>query len=360
MRYVLIGFILCALTIGLSIGFIQAGNKHSAEQDNESRQPAEHFIFHHLISDEGLMKTSLSDQPVYLSESLGLWMEFLVDKKDGTHFQEQYQHLTESFLMNSGLVTWKIENGQASGANALIDDLRIMLTLDQAADLWGNRKYKKTARQIGAALKTYNMNNGIFTDFYDSSSKAASKDITLSYIMPDALAVLKKNGTIDEETVERNVNILYTAPLKNGFLPKLYNTETKEYSYDNEINLIDQLYAAWHLQQGDQKAAVLADWIKQEFQANGKLYGRYWADTKKPAVQYESPSVYALTILFFINQDEDKAVVKALYEKMIEFEILDSSEAYYGGYMSGDNTHSFDNLLPLLAERKLFDENIIH
>ncbi|MFP3422269.1 hypothetical protein R0K19_23145, partial [Bacillus sp. SIMBA_161] len=26
---------------------------------------------------------------------------------------------------------------------------------------------------------------------------------------------------------------------------------------------------------------------------------------------------------------------------------------------SGSDTHSFDNLLPLLAERKLFNENII-
>lgn len=40
-------------------------------------------------------------------------------------------------------------------------------------------------------------------------------------------------------------------------------------------------------------------------------------------------------------------------------EILDPTKTYYGGYMSGNETHSFDNLLPLLAERKLFDENII-
>ncbi|MET1138815.1 hypothetical protein ABWW12_23315, partial [Bacillus subtilis] len=28
-------------------------------------------------------------------------------------------------------------------------------------------------------------------------------------------------------------------------------------------------------------------------------------------------------------------------------------------YMSGNDTHSFDNLLPLLAERKLLNENLI-
>lgn len=94
--------------------------------------------------------------------------------------------------MKNNLVSWQIQNGQASGVNALIDDLRIMVSLDQAAALWGNSEYKQTALNIGSALKTHNMNNGILTDFYDSASQSASKDITLSYIMPDALSVLKK------------------------------------------------------------------------------------------------------------------------------------------------------------------------
>lgn len=71
------------------------------------------------------------------------------------------------------------------------------------------------ARDIGTSLKTYNMNNGLFTDYYDS--QAASKDVTLSYVMPDALAVLKKNGIIDEDTEQRNANVLYSAPLKMAF-----------------------------------------------------------------------------------------------------------------------------------------------
>lgn len=360
-RHVLIAVILLFLSIGLSAGGAEAGNKtqiQSAAETNASPlQPAEYFIYHNLMNGKGLIKTDLSDQPSYLSESLGLWMEFLVSKNDAPHFQEQYQHLTDSFLMSNHLVTWKIQNGQASETNALIDDMRIMLSLDQAAAKWDRSDYAQAARNIGEALKTYNMNNGLFTDFYDS--QAASKDVTISYVMPDALAVLKKNGIIDEETEQRNADVLYSAPLKNGFLPKTYSSETKEYTYDSEVNLIDQLYAAWNLPEGDEKAAVLADWIKQKFQTNGKLYGRYSADTKEPAVQYESPSVYALAVLFLTKQHEDSSVIKAIYDRMNDFEILDPVQSYYGGYMSGTQTHSFDNLLPLLAERKLFNETII-
>ncbi|MCI4140024.1 lipoprotein YdaJ, partial [Bacillus vallismortis] len=77
-------------------------------------------------------------------------------------------------------------------------------------------EYAQTALDSGKALKTYYMNNGFFTDFFDS--QAASKDVTLSYVMPDALAVLKNNVIKDEETEQRNANVLYSAPLKNGYL----------------------------------------------------------------------------------------------------------------------------------------------
>ncbi|MEC1900083.1 lipoprotein YdaJ [Bacillus atrophaeus] len=360
MKNVSIFVMILLISIGLSAGCMKADHKESADVPNSvPLQPAEHFVYQNLMNEKGWIQTNLKDHPAYLSESLGLWMEFLLSKKDASHFQEQYQHLAESFLMKNNLITWKIEDNIPAKSNALIDDLRIMLCLDQAAALWNHNEYAQTARQIGAALKKHNMNNGVFTDFYDSGSQAAGKDVTLSYIMPDALAVLKKNGLIDEETEQRNLNVLYHAPLKNGFLPKTYNTETGEYKYDSEVNVIDQLYAALHLKKGDEKAAAVANWVKQEFEANGKLYGRYSAETKKPAVQYESPSVYALAILFLAEQKEDTAVIKALYEKMTGFEIFDPLKTHYGGYMSGNDTHSFDNLLPLLAERKLFNENII-
>lgn len=103
---------------------------------------------------------------------------------------------------------------------------------------------------------------------------------------------------------------------------------------------------------------MLSKWIIEEWKSRGQLYGRYIADTKEPAVQYESPSVYALAVLFSRTK-ADPAVIKPLYKRMTSFETLDTLKPDYGGYMSGGDTHSFDNLLPLLAERKLFNENII-
>lgn len=91
-RHVLIAVILFFLSIGLSAGCAEAGNKtqnQSATEVNASPlQPAEYFIYHNLMNDKGLIKTDFSDQPSYLSESLGLWMEFLLSKNDAPHFQD--------------------------------------------------------------------------------------------------------------------------------------------------------------------------------------------------------------------------------------------------------------------------------
>ncbi|MFY1590438.1 lipoprotein YdaJ [Bacillus sp. J14] len=355
------GFSLMILLISivLTAGCTEAGiEKQTAVEPSEPLQPAEHFIYHKLMNGRGMIKTNISGEPEYLSESLGLWMEFLLSRKDERQFQAQYQLLTDSFLMKNGLVSWKIDRNKASGTNALIDDFRIMGCLNEAASLWGNSEYGKTAVQIGKALEKYNTNDGYFTDYYDAASHA-SKTVTLSYVSPGALQMLREQGIIDEKTENRNLDVLNLAPLKNGFLPKSFNTETKEYKYDSEVNVIDQLYAAVNLKRGDDKAAALSKWIINEFKSRGQLYGRYSADTKEPAVQYESPSVYALAVLFLTEQKADPAVIKPLYERMTSFETLETLKPDYGGYMSGGDTHSFDNLLPLLAERKLFNENII-
>lgn len=140
---------------------------------------------------------------------------------------------------------------------------------------------------------------------------------------------------------------------------KIYSFDMKEYMYDSEINLIDQLYVVWYLLEGDENVVVLVDWIKQEFQINGKLYGRYLVDMKEFVVQYELLFVYVLVVLFLIKQYEDIFVIKVIYDRMNDFEIFDLVKMYYGGYMSGIQMYFFDNLLLLLVERKFFNEIII-
>lgn len=65
----------------------------------------ERFVYEHLYEKNGLLKTDLSDQSdTYLSESIGLWMDYLVEKNDQEAFDEQFDVLTNHFMKESTLI----------------------------------------------------------------------------------------------------------------------------------------------------------------------------------------------------------------------------------------------------------------
>ncbi|KEP25111.1 MULTISPECIES: glycosyl hydrolase family 8 [Bacillus] len=320
--------------------------------------PGEYFITHHLMTDQGMIRTSFAEQHIYLSESLGLWMDYLVQKKDQPSFDQQVDVLHTQFLLNHDLLSWQIESQQKSKVNALVDDLRVVAALQKADQLWQKSAYQTTAKEIAQALKDNNMFKGILTDYYDASTKQTSHTITLSYMDPKAIKELVSLQIFTKQTMINQLAILKNAPRQKGFFPKSYDIAKKAYSFDQEINLIDQLYTALHAEHAQVDTSEIMKWLKTNFQEEGKLYGRYELNSLKPAVTYESPSVYALVILYALNQGE-LDFAKDVYHRMKELQIQDPLKPYYGGYMNEKETHSFDNLLPLIAERELLNESVI-
>ncbi|MEH7843161.1 glycosyl hydrolase family 8 [Bacillus safensis] len=320
--------------------------------------PGEYFITHHLMTDQGMIRTSFAEQHIYLSESLGLWMDYLVRKKDQNSFDQQFGVLQDEFLLEHHLLSWQIESDQKSKANALVDDLRVVAALQKADRLWKNAAYQTTAKEIAQALKDKNMYRGILSDYYDASTNRTSHTITLSYLDPKAIKELESLKIFTKQMTSNQLTILKQAPRKKGFFPKSYDIKKKAYSFDREINMIDQLYTALHADRAKVNTSAIMKWLKTTFKKEGKLYGRYKLSTLQPSVTYESPSVYALVILYALKRNEPE-FAKEVYDRMKELQIQDPLKDYYGGYMNEKDTHSFDNLLPLIAERELFNESVI-
>ncbi|PCK23106.1 glycosyl hydrolase lipoprotein [Bacillus pumilus] len=320
--------------------------------------PGEYFITHHLMTDQGLVRTSFAEQDIYLSESLGLWMDYLVRKKDQTSFDQQLDVLLTQYLLDHNLLSWQIESHQKSKVNALVDDLRAVATLQKADQLWQKSVYQTTAKQIAQALKNKNMFKGLLTDYYDASAKQTSRTITLSYIDSTSIKELISLQVFTNQMANHQLSILKNAPRQKGFFPKSYDIAKKSYSFDQELNLIDQLYIAINAEHAQVDTSTIMKWLKTTFQEEGKLYGRYELSTLQPAVTYESPSVYALVILYALDQNE-LDVAKDVYYRMKGLQTQDPLKPYYGGYMNEKDTHSFDNLLPLIAERELLNESVI-
>jgi len=334
--------------------------------------PGEAFIKGHMLNSDGTIKTNLknraSNNPDFaqgnesLSESMGLWLMYAFEKGDKALFKQNVDVLTAKFLKTDGWVYWKVgsagKRADEASTNALIDDLRIAEALYNAAEKWNVPEWRKLADTIAMSLSQRQVVNNLFTDFYDIKSKWASDELTLSYINVAALATMYEQEKITDDMYEQMRDFLDELPVKKGFFPFSYQTSKGTYKYDSEINMIDQMYIVYHRALAGMESPDVWAFIQKEFEDRGLLYGRYHADTKKPAVEFESPAVYALAILTAIEL-EDEAFAQDLYYRMVRDQTRNPKNELYGGYLDGKDTHIFDNLLPLLAERKMFNEGYL-
>ncbi|QDS36348.1 glycosyl hydrolase [Brevibacillus brevis] len=333
--------------------------------------PGELFIKEHLTNDDLTLKTNMkpatSNDPNVakgtetLSESLGLWMLYAVEKGDQVLFAQNVEVL-KAYDYQDGWIAWKAGGGNETlvATNALVDDLRIAEALYMAAEKWGDETYIQLANEVGQSILENQSREGLLVDFYDRQNKVASDYLTLSYLNASAVQLMEKHQQVNKELNNQVHSLLNTLPTKNGFFPFSYQLGSKEYVYHQEVNLIDQLYIGYHRAQVGISSPELWAFLKEEFARNGLLYGRYDASTKKPLVSYESPAVYSLAILT-ASELKDYTFARDLYERMVRQQIRRPESEFYGGYvdMSQMDTHSFDNLLPLLAERRLFNEGTL-
>lgn len=290
---------------------------------------AEKFIRGHLLQKDGRIATDLqSRNGEYLSETAGLWMEYLVLQGDEQTFSEQKDVVEKYFLTDDYLVTWMIEGKKKAPANAFIDDLRIMNALYDAGEKFNNRAYSKLAKKMESALERYQVRDGLFIDHINTEGKEQGQDVTLSYIIPAGLDRMKNS-----KGYEATRALLLEAPADSrGFFPKTYHLQTKEYSHEEEVNMIDQLYLAYHRAQWGGDVSGLLQFLQGAFGGKEKLYGRYDLSSGLAAVGYESAAVYALGVLLALEADEQEFAAQ-LYEKMKAMQQLDESQPYYGGYI---------------------------
>lgn len=322
-------------------------------------EDTEQFISTFMTNPNGTLSTSLkkstygNDQRTgrqALTESLGLWMMYALEKENHEQFEESYQVLLEWFLEEDGFLHWKIEqDGEtAVTTNALVDDLRIYHMLIKAYYLWKEEKYYTIADQIGAFLGSHLINNSYFVDFYDESNGSLSPSLTLSYIDEETLRLLNNAGHIPSESYQVMRGMLNNLPLKNGFYPMTYHIQDQQFVFPDEMNMVDQLLVS--LNQKGKKDELLT-FIKQEMDARNVIYGRYDLSTKEPLVTYESPAVYGL-IIMKAEQIGDDELAKKAYQRMIQFRT--NQFRYTGAYsIHQGNTHIFDNLIPLIAIEKM-------
>ncbi|WP_312518838.1 hypothetical protein [Anaerospora sp.] len=358
----MICILLCAIIFPTSLLFAMPAKNTASD--------TEAFIKTKLINPNGILATYLlpagtaNPNPDIvagrdsLSESLGFWMQYAILKNDAVLFEQCYQSLIHYYLLPGNLVAWQVtaEGQKNVAANALVDDLRILDTLFQANELWPNPKWQDTAKEISLAVDEHLMRQGQLVDFYDHRSQTASGTLTLTYLYPPPIQKAAALTYFYPVVANRSLELLRTLPTATAFYPKTYDVTTGIFTFTDKVNMLDQMLIALNRQSLSIESPELIQFIKTEFYRNGKLMTDYDRVSHAAVSPYESPALYAVIILYAAQQG-DPAFALDIYRRMICFRVSDGENR--GGYMAGDNTHIFDNLLPLIAETVLQQKNFI-
>lgn len=329
-------------------------------QHYDSEFPVETFVREYLLTEDGLIRTNITDrQTEFLSESIGLYLLFLVEQERKDEFADQFAVLREHFLDDSNLVSWRLEDQDGriipSPVNAWIDDARIVNALYEAEEVFNEPSYAELADLIAKPLATIATKNELPVDYVDLNTKETADVITLSYLDEAALQWIAPSSTL----YANSKSLLADAPLSGSFFAKAYNVSQQSYMFDEEINMIDQLYVALRYEQFDLPTEYFYSFFKTTFDA-GSVYGRYNRTDGTPTVDYESQAVYALAVFYLLERDE-REFAERVMKRLRNLAVSDTSSDYYGGHIDvmTRHTHSFDNLLPLLAEGRLLDGYLI-
>ncbi|WP_434399710.1 hypothetical protein M1Q06_11895 [Planococcus sp. 11815] len=274
----------------------------------------------HYVNDEGVIHAYPDNRDSeYLSESLGLYLDYLLQVEDEESFAEQAAILKDRFLIEAGnqvFIPWRLY--EEANVNALIDDVRIAAALEGAAEQFAEPAYLKLSQQIVSAIEDRQHQQGTAVDYYDWSYQLAGNRLTLSYLIEE-MTVLPESFTM-LDTGESEV-----------FFPEFYDFDEEKYVKSGEVHMIDQLLIAVNRFDQDIESPEFESWLTEEWVNQGQLAGRYDRETGKPTVDYESLAVYYYLWQYF------ERIEQAEFAK----QVVQRAESLAGEELPGD-LHFFD------------------
>lgn len=279
------------------------------EQPVEQKAVPEDFAQAYFDENKFIHAYPSTPDSQYLSESIGLYMEYLVMMEDEEKFAEQYENLMDQFVVeeeDNFFINWLIF--EDATVNALIDDIRIAAALRQADQLFDQPEYSETADRIIETISRVQTNNEYTVDYYDWEVNYPAQRVTLSYLIADVPEDMKADQLLE------NVNA------DEVFFPEYFDVAEEEYVENEVVHMIDQLLIAINRERIGLSSDVFEEWLKTEWEEENRLYGRYDRETQDPTVTYESLAMYFYMNEYFlaIGEQERADEVKARATEMIE------------------------------------------
>ncbi len=307
-----------------------------AKTEPEFSDVEEHVKANYLAENGLIADYKVSKNTKYLSESIGLYMQYLVLNNDSLTFNTLFTAMQNELLVDQTFIKWKM--GDDVTTNAFIDDMRIYEALQEASAKFHYPKYEEFANKIAVSWKKYGLVNQTPRDFFDFKTKEKAETLHLSYYN----SVAMKKAGFDE--------ISFT-PLENAVASPFFDEIFENGRYKttgNQVNMIDQmLIAIQYVTLTHKKEPQFDAFLENEWNQNNRVYARFYRDTKEPVESMESTAVYALLAKYYTLTNQTDFYQKAM-DKLNEMDTSDATTTHFFDYMHKE--------LALIEKRKLVDE----
>jgi hypothetical protein len=216
--------------------------------------------------------------------------------------------------------------------------------------------YEETLKNYETQLLTYAIQDGKYTDIYDTESKEYAKRITLCFGDLKTIKLLAEENLDFETAYIGCKDILVNGQISDEFplYYSWYDYESKEYKKD-DLNMAEAMVTLLHLAESDLLPKNSLAWLKSQMEHTG-VKARYTVKGKLVnGYNYDSTAVYAIIAMIGVEEEDDILVSQAV-KKMEKMRIDDSSLNYNGafGMEDGSGFTSFDQVMPLLAYMKIY------
>jgi len=269
-----------------------------------------------------------AEYPQYLSESIGLYMQYLLEIRDKARFRDQVEILLEHFSVFQDehlFIKWEL--GENTTVGAVIDDLRIAWVLNSASQVFEEKLYMELSDKIISTVKDTMIINGRLVDFFDWHYNIAKDQLFLSYYIIEAMDTFP-------DYVFEPLETLIAAP----FFDELYIEGEFMKASPDEVNMIDQsLIALAYFKRTGHVEPNFQQFLEERLHEDGIIFARYRRDTLERVNDNQSPATYAFLLEYFTitYQESHAATIRKLLKAM------DTSNA--------EITHFFDFINKELA-----------
>ncbi|MFL0365624.1 glycosyl hydrolase family 8 [Pseudobacillus sp. 179-B 2D1 NHS] len=281
------GFWILVIILLISLVFFTFYGQENGKEDSREKRVVETVNNHYINTKYGLIQ-AYPNQPnsQYLSESIGLYMDYLLHIENKEAFNKLYNAFYNYFVVaqkKETYVKWELDN--ETNTNALIDDVRIIAALQKAGQIFKEPKYEQLAQSIQETISKNQKRQGYYVDFYDWSMEKPSARITLSYLTPDFFSLFPNTEQSKQLLIHLNDN-------KDPFFPEYFDIEKETYAHNKTVHMIDQLLIAINRKNIGYNSDNFNQWLLKEWDDKHKLFGQYDRQSLQPSVSYESLSVY--------------------------------------------------------------------